>query len=240
AGSAAPELSPLSLPDALPISRSRSGRGMTTAPAGARCSDPLRAARTCPPTPRRRASPTRPGSRPPTSRWASSTSSATRTSPTRCASRGPGCRWSSTCTRGCRTSSTSSRSARRPPAGRSPTGSGSSPRCDRARSAPRRRLPHLAHVEVGELRRLVAELAEARGELGGLAPARVLHRRLVGGELHDVVVAAGPVAVGGDRAPQGAGRAAVVEAGADLLPERLDLVHAGRVHLDDLDEPGHR
>src|SRR5690606_29972490 len=86
----------------------------------------------------------------------------------------------------------------------------------------------------------VAELAEARGELGGLGPARVLHRRLVGGELHDVVVDAGPVAVGGDRAPQGAGRAAVVEAGADLLPERLDLVHAGRVHLDDLDEPGHR
>src|SRR5438067_7263606 len=96
---------------------------------------------------------------------------------------------------------------------------------------------YLLDVEVAERRRPVAQLGHLLGELRRLGQVVVLHRRLVGRELHHDHIRVRLVAVLRDHGP--ARRPPALGLLPPLLGELVDLVVAAGLHLDDLHEPCH-
>jgi hypothetical protein len=58
-------------------------------------------------------------------------------------------------------------------------------------------------------------------------------------ELHNAHEVAGPIAISNDRNPDRSCGTAIVEPTTSLSVNRLELVEAGRLELDDLDETSH-
>jgi hypothetical protein len=82
-----------------------------------------------------------------------------------------------------------------------------------------RGLPDLAHIQVVELGRRIAELRQPGREFSDLRTARVLHGGFVRRELDDVQVVARPVPVGGDGGSGRRRRSSVVQLVADVPPQ---------------------